>query len=132
MKMNNNNNDNNNNNIDSHTSSLSSSYDDAFSGEHLVKSITDHSSMLIPQDVRMICDQAYDQYFANGCGCARKCHKQFPRYVAFEAHLDALHLDQYCQSHVNHQHLLLLGAMNALVKNHAIAISKKSMFFFVD
>lgn len=98
---------------------------DAYSGEKLAKSVTD-SLVDIPEKVHSICDRVYEQYFADGCGCTRKCHEQFPRHVAFEAHLDALHLDQYCPSHVNHQHLLLLGAMNALVKDHAISTIKKS------
>ena len=71
------------------------------------------------------CDQVFDEYFRDGCGCNRKCHEKFPKFMAFEAHLDALDADQYCPDHINHQHLLLLGAMNALVQNHPTTIAKE-------
>src|SRR5699024_1887260 len=82
---------------------------DAFSDVNTIKSIT-NAAVDIPEHVTSICDRFYEQYFADGCGCVRMCHEVFPREVAFQAHLDALELDQYCPSHVNHQHLLLLGA----------------------
>src|SRR5699024_7396895 len=69
----------------------------------------------------------YEQQWREGCGCDRACHRRFPDSIAFEAHLDALELDHYCQSHVNHQHLLLMGAMNALLRNPGGVERKRSM-----
>ena len=77
----------------------------------------------IPENL-VQCEQVFDDYFRDGCGCNRKCHEKFPKFMAFEAHLDALDADQYCPDHINHQHLLLLGAMNALVQNHPTTIAK--------
>ena len=98
---------------------------DLFSSENIIKSITCDD---IPEQVNLICDRYYQQYFANGCGCKAKCHEQFSQDIVSQARLDALQLDTYCASHVNHQHLLLLGAMNALVKTPNASI--KSMITF--
>jgi len=38
--------------------------------------------------------------------------------------LDCAELDGYCNEHVNHQHLLLLRAVNALVHNQEKTIQK--------
>jgi len=38
--------------------------------------------------------------------------------------LDSTELDMYCGDHINHQHILLLGAMNALVHNQDHTIQK--------
>ncbi|XP_054154022.1 uncharacterized protein LOC128952625 [Oppia nitens] len=78
----------------------------------------------IPDDL-VKCSEVFDDYFREGCGCHRKCHERFPKFMAFEAHLDALDADQYCPDHINHQHLLLLGAMNSLVQNHPTTIAKE-------
>ncbi|CAG2121263.1 unnamed protein product, partial [Medioppia subpectinata] len=78
----------------------------------------------IPVDLKSS-GQVFDEYFREGCGCHRKCHERFPKFMAFEAHLDALDADQYCPDHINHQHLLLLGAMNSLVQNHPTTIAKE-------
>jgi hypothetical protein len=75
-----------------------------------------------------VCEEVFDEYFRDGCGCNRKCNERFPKFMAFEAHLDALDADQYCPDHINHQHLLLLGAMNALVQNHPTTIAKGMHF----
>jgi len=39
------------------------------------------------------------------------------RVMIMQSVLDCCELDRYCSDHANHQHLVLLGAMNALVHN---------------
>lgn len=60
--------------------------------------------------------QHFDVYFATGCGCTRQCHTRFPKEAAFKSRLDSLGLDHFDACHVNHQHLALLGTLNALMK----------------
>lgn len=60
--------------------------------------------------------QHFDTYFTSGCGCTRQCHTRFPKEAAFKSRLDSLRLDQFDACHVNHQHLILLGTLNALMK----------------
>ena len=62
--------------------------------------------------------------FAKGCGCARNCVKKFPQDLIQQSALDCMDNDFYCNQHVSHQHLLLLGAMNSLVHNQPETIQK--------
>lgn len=82
-----------------------------------VKSITNNTDDM-PDDLSRS-EQLYDDYFRDGCGCSKNCHLFFrdSKQLAMKAHLDSLDADEYCPNHVNHQHLLLLGAMNALMQN---------------
>lgn len=87
-----------------------------------LKSVT---SINVPQlNITTTEEQYFDGYFgAGGCGCERHCHTRFSKSAAFEAHIDALNLDRYCSQHVNHQHMLLLGAMNALITDNSVALA---------
>lgn len=73
------------------------------------------------------CVEFYDGYFHDngGCGCSKQCHRKFSKSIAFKSHLDAMALDKYCPDHVNHQHLLLLGAMNSLVQSNVDSKRKR-------
>lgn len=65
-----------------------------------------------------------DAFLVQGCGCVRNCTELFSRDMIWQSVLDCAELDGYCSEHVNHQHLLLLGAMNALVHNQEKTIQK--------
>ncbi|XP_027194735.2 uncharacterized protein LOC113789404 [Dermatophagoides pteronyssinus] len=90
----------------------------AIKHEIKLQSIVDQTST-IPENFDS-CTEFYDEYFSNnnGCCCSKQCYRKFSKSIAFKSHLDALALDKYCPDHVNHQHLLLLGAMNSLVQNN--------------
>ncbi|UXI18600.1 hypothetical protein NH340_JMT04543 [Sarcoptes scabiei] len=68
----------------------------------------------------------FDEYFRNGCGCYRQCHRKFSKSIALKSRLDALENDRYCSEHINHQHLVLLGAMNGLVRDHLTPLISRS------
>lgn len=69
-------------------------------------------------------DTKLNDFLSKGCGCARECTKLFSRDMIKQSMLDCIDLDGYCNEHINHQHVLLLGAMNALVHNQAETIQK--------
>ncbi len=97
--------------------------------EPLLKSITDIDTPHFDDTSKQ---QYLESYFGeNGCGCERQCHRRFP-LKAFESRLDALNLDRYCPQHVNHQHLLLLGAINALIQDKNLPDKKSTVLMIFD
>ena len=54
--------------------------------------------------------------FLNSPCCAKNCIKNFDKQILKDSHEQARDTSEYCSSHVNHQHILLLGALNALTR----------------
>lgn len=55
-----------------------------------------------------------DIFFKEGCGCERQCIRLFPRDEILASRLDSQNLNGYCDQHINHQNILLMGALNCL------------------
>jgi hypothetical protein len=62
--------------------------------------------------------------FEKGCGCSHNCVGKFSKEMIQQSIFDCIENDMYCSHHVNHQHLILLGAMNAVVHNQTVTIQK--------
>jgi len=69
-------------------------------------------------------DSKLNALFNKGCGCLRDCVRKFPKELVEQSVLDCMENDSYCTEHVSHQHLIFLGAMNALVHNQPETIQK--------
>lgn len=69
-------------------------------------------------------EEKLNTLLSQGCKCDRNCMQRFTPDMIGQSHLDCSELDGYCNEHVNHQHLVLLGAMNALVHNQPHTIQK--------
>jgi len=69
-------------------------------------------------------DEKLNTLLSQGCGCDRNCTQRFAPDMIRQSHLDCSELDGYCNEHINHQHLVLLGAMNSLVHNQPHTIQK--------
>jgi hypothetical protein len=87
----------------------------------ILKFTTDCDALLSSSDSD---DAKLESFIAAGCGCARECTRRFPVDMIRQSSLDCTECDVYCDQHVNHQHLLLLGAMNSLVHNQPETIQK--------
>lgn len=61
--------------------------------------------------------------FERGCGCELKCDKKLDSSVIMDSRLSCLDFNEHCNYHINHQHLLLLGAFNALT--HTADVTEK-------
>ncbi|XP_046553881.1 uncharacterized protein LOC124263346 [Haliotis rubra] len=69
------------------------------------------------------CELEVQSFIESGC-CAWNCTKKFPLDMIQESRLDCLEFDFYCDNHVNHHHILMLGALNTLVQNQPHTVKK--------
>ncbi|XP_051153734.1 uncharacterized protein LOC127277001 [Leptopilina boulardi] len=56
------------------------------------------------------------EFLEKGCGCGYNCIKNFKIEDIMSSRLGCKDCDVYCDQHVNHQHILLQGALNALCR----------------
>ena len=50
-----------------------------------------------------------EKFYTDGCGCKKECTTKFPKNEVIDSRLSCQEMRYYCDNHVNHHHLYLLG-----------------------
>jgi hypothetical protein len=60
---------------------------------------------------------AEQRFFNDGCGCVYKCTTLFPKEEILESRWNCLETNYWCSTHINHQNVMLKGALNCLTRS---------------
>lgn len=83
-------------------------------------------NILLDDDPLILDDVTQASFLDTGCGCNNNCVSKFQKDVILSSRLDCIELNSRCNEGVNHHHLVLKGALNALLRTSENTLHSKN------